>query len=503
VTNAGPGRRVSRRAILLAALGLAAASAPQALATEGVVDVAVTSIPESTELATAIVDDAAVLEIPPVGVVVAPTDLPATTAQPVAEEPASTGAVAAPPPEPVADSAPVAAPEEPEPPEPQPDAPPVEPAAPVQQSPTNVNVSVRIDSPGDDGAVTQVNVAADVAPPQYQPEPRRYQPVLPLADESSDPPTAEDAGPEPEQQPADSWDWTWNWSCGDAPVGDIAVPFGIDTSDWNWNWNWVCGDEESPAADNTDETTSGYQTTPAQYRPVNVNVSIRINSPGQNGPVVQTNVAVAVAAPAPVAVSLPDLVESPVATIPAPTLSPLEAAPALVAATIELIAPGDVDAAIAVEEDDHCCVIARPRGVELAAAAPEPVSVVLAGRATRATRDIAAAGPDIVAVAARVELRAGRAAAAQRAAAARAAPARPQVRPARTSRGRLPADITGRPVAQGGFGLMPLDEPQRTLPYVALMLLAFAFAYANVSWAAARNRPTPDAADDEPPDRPG
>ena len=45
-----------------------------------------------------------------------------------------------------------------------------------------MNVSVRVDSPGDDGAVEQVNVAAAQPAPQYQPEPAQYQDSIPAPD---------------------------------------------------------------------------------------------------------------------------------------------------------------------------------------------------------------------------------------------------------------------------------------------------------------------------------
>ena len=46
-----------------------------------------------------------------------------------------------------------------------------------------------------------------------------------------------------------------------------------------------------------DKTTSQYQPGVTQYRPININISIRINSPGNDGPVSQKNVAVLVTAP--------------------------------------------------------------------------------------------------------------------------------------------------------------------------------------------------------------
>jgi len=54
----------------------------------------------------------------------------------------------------------------------------------------------------------------------------------------------------------------------------------------NWTWIWNCGSNDAQYQD----------ATATQYRPSNVNVSIRISSPGDNGPVHQANVAVAVGA---------------------------------------------------------------------------------------------------------------------------------------------------------------------------------------------------------------
>ncbi len=68
------------------------------------------------------------------------------------------GAVAAPPPEPAVEAPVEAAPVV----SPTPDAPPA--AAVTQTAPTNVNVSVRVDSPGDNGSVEQVNVVEVTAP---------------------------------------------------------------------------------------------------------------------------------------------------------------------------------------------------------------------------------------------------------------------------------------------------------------------------------------------------
>ena len=99
-------------------------------------------------------EEAGLEELGPLTAVDPSIALPAVPAQKTAAEPATAGAVAAPPPEPAADT-PVEAPPAVN---PEPDAPPAPDV--VQTAPTNVNISVRIDSPGDNGSVEQLNVAA-------------------------------------------------------------------------------------------------------------------------------------------------------------------------------------------------------------------------------------------------------------------------------------------------------------------------------------------------------
>jgi hypothetical protein len=102
-------------------------------------------------------------------------------------------------------------------------------AAATQQEPTNIVISVRIDSPGDDGPITQTNVAADVS------------------DGSNASSTSQSA-----------------------PDGGLAQ--GQDA-----------------ASGQTASSTA----TAAQDQPRNVVVIVRINSPGNDGPISQTNASVA------------------------------------------------------------------------------------------------------------------------------------------------------------------------------------------------------------------
>ena len=410
-----------------------------------------------------------------------PLEPSAATAQQAAEDPASAGAGAAPPPQPVAAPPPqpgadpaAEAPVEPDPP------PPVA----AQQEPANVNVSVRIDSPGDDGAVTQANAAADAEPQQYQPEAARYQPAVP----DEPPPAQVDQAPAANVEPA--WEWSWDWSCGDADVAPIAAPPGGVPETWIWNWNWNCGADDAAEANIPAEKSGGYHSRPAQYRPVNINISIRINSPGNNGPVVQTNVAVAVTVPAAPAPELHAPAVTPVAPAAAPFVEVASAAPEPVGST------GTLDVPAAPSELDDCCLLGEPRGVPYGAEAQAPT---LAGRDDVAATGIPSLAGDTVAVAARLELQLRP----RRPAQAAAEPPRPQVRPASPARQRRDDHEEPTVVVQSGLGIAPLGGPDRSLPFAALALLAFLFASANTSLASARSSPAQGADADDPPDRPG
>jgi hypothetical protein len=122
-----------------------------------------------------------------------------------------------------------------------------------------------------------------VEEPQYQPEPPQYQP--------SEPAPAPDAPPSAPPSPQSEWSWDWAWDCSDGGAPSSVPPLpgeGMPTA-WTWNWNWNCGNND---AQNGGQYHGGI----TRYHPINVNVSIRIGSPGDNGPVTQTNVIIALAA---------------------------------------------------------------------------------------------------------------------------------------------------------------------------------------------------------------
>ena len=124
-------------------------------------------------------------------------------------------------------------------------------AAVVQAAPVNVDLSVRLASPGNDGAVTQTIAAtatAAAAPTQYQPPAVQYQPPAP--DPAPAPPLAAPASePPPSATPVatslvvpslpTTWTWNWTWTCGD--ITDTGTTQTIDTGIQGWVWTWNLG----------------------------------------------------------------------------------------------------------------------------------------------------------------------------------------------------------------------------------------------------------------------
>ena len=468
-------------------LGLAATTSSPALAESGVPDVPVASVPDLADVATAVLEESGLDELDPATAVdVLPITLPAVSAQTTAAEPVPVGAVAAPPPEPAAEAPVEAAPAV----SPVPDAPPA--AAVAQTNPTNVNVSVRVNSPGDDGAVEQVNVAAAQPAPQYQPEPAQYQDSIPAPDAPPAEPAASAAVPEPTAE-AGGWNWTWEWNCGDA-VPEIPLPAGAGLENWTWNWNWNCGGSGLPPPNSEGGNTAQYQPAVAQYRPININISIRINSPGNNGAVHQTNVAVALTPPA-----LPQL------RVPGPATSqnqpqstagadePLAPLVAMVAVFENLIGT-DPDEA---PPNHDCCDVPRARGVS--EPAPEPQSLLLPEAPPAGDADITPQGRFHASVAVTMRLAKASETAAR---SARAAPRPAQLRPA-PRRASAPAREQAAVLSAAGFA--PVNAPDGRLGQLVFLVVAFAFAlaFADASRSVAAEVRARGEDPDPPPTRPG
>jgi hypothetical protein len=485
-------------------LGLAAAWCTPAAA-ESVVPLP--SLPAATEIVTAVLQDTDVAETVPTAAVetVDPLSaLPAAPAQMAAAEPAMEGAVAAPPPEPVAEAA-VEAITEPI--KPAADPPPAAEALVEQTAPTNMNISVRIDSAGDNGPVAQVNSALGITEtsgaPRYQPQTPQYQSPIP-----DDPAPDAATAAQPTASGADSSGagstWTWTWDCGSV-TPEIPLASGLAGLNWNWNWNWNCGDAEEPQGNSKQESTPQYQPVVTQYRPININISIRMNSPGNDGPVVQTNVAVAVVTPIlqiPV-IQIPPLLSPPPAQgVGSPVAAPQEEANALP----ELASPLQIliglfdggfgpDAGLVAFGD--CCLVGPPTGVPYAAITVK--DVLQAQHPTASRPDITA--PErfraAVAVTMRLAKAAETAARAERTSQKPAATLRPARRPASPT----PESALMRDAA----GLAPVNAADGRLGYLVVLVLAFAFliAFADAARSVAAEVRAAGEDPDAPPDRPG
>jgi hypothetical protein len=466
---------------------------------------AIPSVPDLADATAAVLEEAGMTELESLTDVDPSIALPAVPAQTTAAEPVPGGAVAAPPPEPAVE-APAEAPAEAAPAViPTPDAPPAPDV--VQTAPTNVNVSVRVDSPGDNGSVGQVNVAvvtgageAEETTPQYQQEQPQYQTPIPAADA----PPAESAPQQAAAEPAeatDGWSWNWDWNCGDA-IPEIPIPQEVGTQNWVWNWDWNCGASDSLPANTSGENTPQYQPSVTQYRPININISIRINSPGNDGPVSQTNVAVVVTAPA-----LPKVrieVPAPSATQPGGAAP----APALAEVAADTVTPFSLVAEVfedvfgdpaetPAEESDDCCLLGTPRGV--AAASAEPKSLLLPEAPAATPRDITAKERFRASVA--VTIRLAKASEA-RARVLRPAPEPAQLRPAP----RHSSAPAREPVAvRRSAGFAPQNATDGRLGFfmLALVGLAFVFAFADATRSVAAEVRAQGEDPDPPPTRPG
>ena len=192
----------------------------------------------------------------------------------------------------------------------------------------NINVSVRIGSAGDNGPVTQVNVAAPTTRPLSMGADDA--PAAPPAEQSSLPAAG---GAAQDSPPTDSSDtWYWNWDClGAAPVPAIS-PGASRTSSFpsSWTWIWNCGDNDQQYQT---ETLSGYQQ-------INTNIAIRLSSPGNDGGVTQVNLGAGLTVPLPTPIQGRPFVPTPV-VVPAAVDTIFDALPALAEPALAPVVTGD------------------------------------------------------------------------------------------------------------------------------------------------------------------
>jgi hypothetical protein len=111
----------------------------------------------------------------------------------------------------------------------------------TQQNPQNVNVSIRINSPGDDGPVTQTNLAgagAKAAEP-----PAASGGGAPAASSAPEPAAPPSGAAAPGGGMPDTWEWTWTSACFGGGGGPTAAAASA-----RWIWRWSCG-ADAPGGD--------------------------------------------------------------------------------------------------------------------------------------------------------------------------------------------------------------------------------------------------------------
>ena len=261
---------------------------------------------------------------------------------------------------------------------------------------------------------------------------------------------------------------------------------------WTWNWNWNCDSQDLPPPNSDEQKGGQYQPAVTQYRPININISIRINSPGNNGAVQQTNVAVALMPPAlpPLRVVPPAAAAGQLPTVSA-SQEPLAPLAAIVGVFEEL---GLVEPETAAE--DACCVVSDRESNT--PAEPQPESMLLPQAPPAVERDLTPQGRFRASVAVTVRLAKASAAATR---SARPTPEPAQVRPA----SRRSAPARERAAALSAAGLAPLNAPDGRLGQLVFLVVAFAFAlaFADASRPVAAEVRARGEDPDPPPTRPG
>jgi hypothetical protein len=99
----------------------------------------------------------------------------------------------------------------------------------TQTQPSNVNVSIRINSPGDDGPVVQINNAGGGAVAGQQPPPAKPKPA---------PGTSAPSGGGSDA-PKD-WEWVWTSAC----FGDARQAAAAAAAAPGWRWEWSCDEDQ-------------------------------------------------------------------------------------------------------------------------------------------------------------------------------------------------------------------------------------------------------------------
>jgi hypothetical protein len=362
----------------------------------------------------------------------------------------------------------------------------------VRVSPTNVNVSIRVESPGDDGPVMQINVAGATAVGAALQAPAVRPLAAAQAGASSPSPGAAGAAVSPSPKtaissPEAAGTWNWTWDCLSIPsFSAISLTRSTDGSlPTNWTWNWNC----------LNNSVQYQDATVAQYQPINVNVGIRLSSPGNNGPVTRANIAVAVSAgPAPTPTAAPpESVGGGAGEGPPPPVAPAGETAELTSGPAPVVGPA-ISTGEPVELGVPPHALTAPLGVGAALGADAellPVPGRLDGRLpTLSTTTTGAARPTVLGALSRES---GTAQAGAQRAATRADPTPRWRRPlqAPLDRASAPTGATASAAAGGGSsGGLPIFLALSLL--VTVLDLARRVAPERVAWPSGHRAPIPD-----------
>ena len=142
-----------------------------------------------------------------------------------------------------------------------------------QQGATNLVVSIRVQSPGDTGLVTQTNTAtssvdASDGSTVQPPDASGTSMVTSPATSAQSPGQYQDGTGGQYQAPPDTststvgtptiWIWIWNWNCSPVSLSDqqTLLLSGTQTANWIWSWNQNCDDNNSAVSPQAPTITS-------------------------------------------------------------------------------------------------------------------------------------------------------------------------------------------------------------------------------------------------------
>jgi hypothetical protein len=181
------------------------------------------------------------------------------------------------------------------------------PSVPAPPAGVNTNVEIRVLSAGDNGAVTQTSDSAGVTPidktvAMPPSEAASSSEVEPISSASggqasvapADSERYQDANSQYQSEseaPSDPWNWRWVFAidCAGNATSSSTETGSKASLDWTWDWawDWACISTDAGA---TSSNSSSLESSSAADAG-NTNVSVRVLSPGDNGPVTQSTTA--------------------------------------------------------------------------------------------------------------------------------------------------------------------------------------------------------------------